>query len=171
MTLKTHHYLTSGILESYLLGIVSDKEKEEVERVLATDPDVLSQLNELEIDIENYFLENAVPPPPAVRNAVLSRIGDSEIKKWEPTEQTRAKQDSAESKTAGPQYLDVEVSDTHIRVHKYWRPAFIAVFVLSKVFLVLGLYYYFKSNSQDQEIERLKAQIQQSTSLPRGRTQ
>ena len=166
--MKTHQYLTTGILESYLLGIASDKDKEEVERVLATDSEIIDQLNELELDIEQYFLSNAVPPPPSVKEALLKRLGDTEIKKWEPREQSNSNQEYDKPKSDGPQYLDVEVSDTHIRVHKYWRPAFIAVFVLSKIFLVLGLYYYFKSNSLEQEVERLKADMQQSTSMPRG---
>ena len=53
--------------------------------------------------------------------------------------------------------MHVDVDETHIRVHKYWRPAFIAVFVLSKIFLILGLYYYFKASSLEKEMLRMQA--------------
>jgi hypothetical protein len=167
--LKNYHYLTNGVLESYLLGLVSDDEKQEVERLLTTDPEILSHLNELEVEMEQYFLQNAVPPPPAVRKAILEKINKNELKKRDPEEYTRFKPDSSDE-PAKPNYIDVEVDDTHIRVHKYWRPAFIAVFILSKIFLILGLYYYFKTNSLEQEIIRLKAASQQTSPLPSGVT-
>ena len=68
--MKNHQYLTSGVLEGYLLGLVSGPEKEELEKLLATDEDVLAQLNELELNMEDYFQRNAVPPPPGIREKI-----------------------------------------------------------------------------------------------------
>ena len=164
--MKTYNYLKDGILEAYLLGITTEKEKEEVEQLLATDADVLAELNELETDMENYFLRNAVPPPPSIREAVSVRISETEIKKWEEAPHRRTHEKSADSRPNEHSYVHVEVDDTHIRVHKYWRPAFIAVFVLSKIFLILGLYYYFKASSQAEEIMRLKTAAQQTAPVP-----
>jgi hypothetical protein len=169
-TLKNHQYLTSGVVEGYLLGLVSKEEKDELERVLTTDPDVLAELNELEAQMEQYFLTNAVPPPPSIKIAIEERIYGAEIQKREPDVHTRSDQPISDTEPPRPSYIDVEVSDTHIQVHKNWRTAFIAIFILSKVFLVLGLYYYFKSNSQEQEIRRLKADVQQLAPLSRSRT-
>ena len=165
--MKTHEYLTSGILESYLLGLVSEQQKEDVERLLTTDPEIVSYLDALEVDMEQHFMRNATPPPPSVRNAVLQRINDNEIQRWPGNDANRANTRQPDAEPAKPNYIDVEVSNTHIQVHKYWRPAFIAVFVLSKIFLILGLYYYFKSSSLEQEIIRLRASTQQiSPSVP-----
>ncbi|MFD2935750.1 hypothetical protein [Spirosoma flavum] len=168
--MKTYHYLKSGILEAYLLGLTTEKEKQEVENLLSTDTDVLAQLNELETAMEEYFLDNAVPPPPGVREAIELRISATEIKKWETINGTDSNSKSTSSRSTEPSYVDVEVDNTHIRVHKNWRAAFIAVFILSKVFLVLGLYYYFKSSSQEQEIIRLKAKTEQAAPIPRSVT-
>ena len=165
--MKTYNYLKDGILEAYLLGLTTEKEKEEVEQLLATDKDVLVELNELETDMEAYFLRNAVPPPPSIREAVSLRISETEIKKWKEVPHSRTSQESAETRSNEQSYVHVEVDDTHIRVHKYWRPAFIAVFVLSKIFLILGLYYYFKASSQAEEIIRLKAATQQTAPAPK----
>lgn len=164
--MKTYNYLKDGILEAYLLGITTEKEKEEVEQLLAKDPDVLAELNELETDMENYFLRNAVPPPPSIREAVSLRISETDIKKWQEAPHKKPREESAEFRSNEQSYVHVDVDDTHIRVHKYWRPAFIAVFVLSKVFLILGLYYYFKASSQADEIMRLKTATQQTAPLP-----
>ena len=158
-----HSYLTSGILETHLLGLTTENERHELQQLLETDPDVQAHLPELELAIEDYFVENSVPPPPAVKDAVFQRINETEIKKWtQPELDSDPSREPKTSRPTNPDYLDVAVSNTHIRVHKNWRTAFIAIFILSKVFLILGLYYYFKSASQEQEIMRLKTEIQQT---------
>ena len=166
--MKTHQYLTSGILESYLLGLVSNDQRKDVEHVLTTDPDVVQQLNELEDDLENHFMRHAVPPPPSVRNAVLERINETSIKKWQYQDVPHTDFEAPRSESAKSNYVDVEVNNTHLSVHKNWRAAFIAVFVLSKIFLIMGLYFYFKSSSLEQEVSRLKAETQQMKSVQRG---
>lgn len=165
--MKTHHYFTSGILEAYLLGVIAEKEKDELERVLATDPDLIAQLDELEANMEEYFIRNAVPPPPSIREKIELRLSETEIEKWDDVKTTEPKSKSEKSQSTESPYVQVEIDDTHIRVHKLWRTAFIAVFILSKVFLILGLYYYFKSNSLEQEIDRLKSTTQPTISAPR----
>ncbi len=153
-----------------MLGLVSVEEKDELERLLTSDPDVLAELNELEVQMELYFLDNAVPPPPGIKAAIEQRLNETEIEKQGSNSHSRFNQPVPETEPSKPNYIDVEVSDTHIRVHKNWRTAFIAIFILSKVFLILGLYFYFKSNSQEREIRRLEADAQQTAPLPRGKT-
>lgn len=165
--MKNHQYLTSGVLEAYLLGLVSEQEKEELERILATDEEVLAQLNELETDMEAYFLNNAVPPPPGIREKIELRINETEIKKWQQPTSGDSSKKSSESRSNDPHYVNVEVDNTHIRVHKHWKIAFIAVFILSKIFLITGLYFYFKANSLEQEVIRLKAEAQHAVPLRR----
>lgn len=165
--MKNYQYLTSGVLEGYLLGLVTGQEKEELERILATDADVLAQLNELEIEMEDYFLQNAVPPPPGIREKIELRISETEIKKWAEPDPTNFTPPPTEPRSNEPHYVNVEVDNTYIRVHKHWKTAFIAVFVLSKIFLVLGLYFYFKANSLEQEVNRLKIEAQQTAPLRR----
>ena len=160
--MKNHQYLTEGLLESYVLGTLSKEDRVQAQQLLETDPEIAAQLEELELGMESYFLENAVPPPPHVIVALQERLIKTEIQAWEQKNHTQA---PPTPEPARSPYIDVEVSDTHIRVHKYWRPAFIAVFVLSKIFLILGLYQYFKANSLEQEIIRLKATQQTAAPL------
>ncbi|UFH56123.1 hypothetical protein [Spirosoma sp. KNUC1025] len=167
--MKNYQYLTSGVLEAYLLGLTTDEEKAELEKILTTDPEVLAQLNDLETTIEDYFQRNGVPPPPSIREKIELRISETEITRWEGVKRTDSSKKAEDSQSTESPYLQVEISDTHIRVHKYWRTAFIAVFILSKVFLILGLYYYFKSASLADEVSRLKSATQQSNPLPEGR--
>ena len=166
--MKNYQYLKNGFLEAHLLGLFADQEKEEVTQLLATDNDLLDHLDELETEMEEYFLRNAVPPPPDIREKIELRISQTEIKKWVQPDHSEHDRKASETAPKEPQYVNVEFDDTHIRVHKQWKTAFIAIFILSKVFLILGLYYYFKADSLQQEVARLKAETQvQQTVTPR----
>ena len=156
--MKKQEYIQSGILESYLLGIVSEEERREVEQQVSIDKDIAEALKVLEIDITDFYTKNAVPPPPIIRETIALNAQHAGIVKSDHYQQTYSSEQQA-AQDEQPRYLEVEVNDTHIKVHKYWRPAFIAVFILSKVFLIAALYLYFKADSLTKENERLKQEI------------
>ncbi len=154
--MNNQEYIQSGILESYLLGLVSEEEQQEVEQKLLVDNEISEALQVLEVNIENYYTKSAIPPPPAIGEAILLSAQKAELEKWAYQTNSSNKQRAQSAQT---KYLEVEVNDTHIKVHKYWRPAFIAVFILSKIFLITALYFYFKADSLTNENNRLKQEI------------
>jgi hypothetical protein len=153
--LNNQDLIKSGILESYVLGLASRAERDQVKRRIEDEGSLRDYLVDLETNIQAHFTQNSVPPPAEVRDILLLRDPGAEVTKPKHVF-NRARQYEPK---AGNQYLEVEVNDTHIKVHKYWRPAFIAVFILSKIFLIAGLYYYFQSASLKEEIQRLKTEI------------
>lgn len=150
--MNKQEFIESGVLESHLMGLATEAEEEQVREMMLSDRSLSVYVSDLESDIRRYFDSGSVPPPEAVREIIQLRS-------------FREKKQTAEQSTNGPvnttKYLDVEVNDTHIKVHKYWRPAFIAVFILSKIFLIAGLYFYFKSISQEAELQKIKMEYQQ----------
>ena len=166
MATKPYQYLEEGFLEAYLTGIVSEQERAEMKQYLSENPESQTELNEIETSMEQFFMRRAVPPPPELRDAIMDRINQNEIQKWRPEADGSKARASAKATNPESQYVHVEVDDTHIRVHKYWRPAFIAVFVLSKVFLIAGLYYYFKAGSIERELEQLRQQNSVQQPIP-----
>lgn len=149
--MSKQEFIESGILESHLMGLANDEERQLVAEMMLSDREMSEYVNGLEVDIKRYFAEGSVPPPEAVREIILLRS----IRE----KKSRSSYDVGETVDA-KQYLDVEVNDTHMKVHKLWRPAFIAVFILSKIFLIAGLYFYFKSVAQQEEIEKIKTEMQ-----------
>ena len=162
--MKNYQYLSEGLLESYVLGNLSKEDRLQAEYLISQDPDVALQLEEIEMGLEAHFMEHAVPPPPHIVVALQERLIGTDIQKWGEKRHSQVPPPAPESPRSP--YVDVEVNDTHIRVHKNWRVAFIAIFILSKIFLVFGLYQYFKADSLEQEIIRLNAR-QQTTSMLR----
>jgi hypothetical protein len=153
--LDTKDFIESGILESYLLGLSTQEEKEFVLQKVLGDQQISDYMADLETSIKGYFDRHAIPPPPEIREVMMLRDDKTSIQKEKQVNHNK------ENNKKKEQYLEIEVSDTYIKVHKYWRPAFIAVFILSKIFLIAGLYFYFKTASLEQEIIKLKTEVQQ----------
>lgn len=156
--MQNKQLLESGILESYLLGLASEPERAEVKEYLDQDPELGHYLFDLDQDLQHFFNTNSVPPPPEIRTELELRVGRNELQK------NGASRDSGNNKRVyteekpKEEFLDIEVNDTHIRVHKWWRPAFVAIFILSKIFLGVALYYFFKTSSLEDEIQRIRQQ-------------
>jgi hypothetical protein len=153
--LNTKELIESGILESYVLGLATEEEQHEINQNVLTNSGFADYLVTFEKNVQGYFLQNAVPPPTAVREIIQRRTGKTDIEKAGVHTYYNISEDTKKKET----FLDIEVNDTYIKVHKWWRPAFVAIFILSKIFLIAGLYYYFKASSQQEEIEKLKIEI------------
>lgn len=67
-------YITSGILESYVLGTVSDQERREVECLSGIYPDLRQELDRLTLTLENYALLHSVEPPADLQERIRSRL-------------------------------------------------------------------------------------------------
>ncbi|MDC8004949.1 anti-sigma factor [Aureisphaera galaxeae] len=66
--------LESGLLERYLIGEVSETEQLQVERYLQ-DSEIRKHYGQLEADFERMAMENAVSPPPQVKEGLMDKVG------------------------------------------------------------------------------------------------
>jgi len=126
-------YLQSGIVESYALGLATQREVEEFEQLLPHYPELKEALRDFEYHLELFSIDNEVPPPAEVRKRIEDRLRE-----------LPAISDPRQGGTRGGRTEFVAATETshHIRVHKIWRTLFIAVFVLAKIFLILAIYYF-----------------------------
>jgi hypothetical protein len=72
---NVQEYIESGIIESYVMGLASEPERAEFERLCALNPELLAARKKFEERLEGYASENAVIPPPEVKVKVLEAIG------------------------------------------------------------------------------------------------
>ena len=78
-------YIDSGILENYVMGIVSHTEREEVEMMAATNPDIRKEIDAISDVLEKYALAHATEPSPVVKPFLMATIDYAErIKSGEP---------------------------------------------------------------------------------------
>lgn len=71
-------YIESGILESYLMGQVTDQERREVECMSKIYPEIRASLDEIEADLESYASSHSVKAPDDLKASIMSAIADIE---------------------------------------------------------------------------------------------
>ena len=158
-------YINSGILEAYVTGSASDEEVKELLHMKASYPEVNVALQELEKDMELIAKQMAISPPAHTWDRISDTIDELILRKTSDPEQYAEHGDS-DHKTfnkpdSGPQYIEVEAQSNHMRVHKTWKWVFIAVFVLSKVFLAGAIYFYLENRQAQQQLNDLKIELKQ----------
>jgi hypothetical protein len=156
-----HSYINDGTIEAYVLGLMTPVEKNGFEQLVLQYPELQLALADTQRKLEALAANEAVPPPPGAQEHLYEfikglpalRTDNREVPPFTETKQTK-------------QYITAEVSSTHIRVHKYWRLAFLVVFILSKVFLGFLIYYIIKFHEAKAEMKELQHQQQEQTTKP-----
>lgn len=67
-------YITSGIIERYVLNSVSPQEKQEVECMSHIYPEIKEELTSLQSSIEQLVLKTAVPVPSHLKDKIIDKI-------------------------------------------------------------------------------------------------
>jgi len=67
-------FISSGILELYVLGYTSIEENEEIQRMAAKYPGVVIEISEIGKALERYAQERSVAPNPTLKPFILSTI-------------------------------------------------------------------------------------------------
>jgi len=67
-------YISSGIIERYVLNSVSSQEKQEVECMSHIYPEIKEELNQIQGLIEKIAIKSAVTPPEHIKAVILNRI-------------------------------------------------------------------------------------------------
>ena len=73
--MNTQEYISSGIVESYILGLASEEERIEFEKMCTQYPEVLAARTSFELALEKQAMENAITPPAELKNKIAAQIG------------------------------------------------------------------------------------------------
>jgi anti-sigma-K factor RskA len=73
-------YISSGIIESYVLGLASPEERVEFEKMCALYPELVDARNNFELAIEKQAFQNSVLPPAGSKEKAWSAIQQSATK-------------------------------------------------------------------------------------------
>lgn len=72
--MNIQEYIQSGIIESYVLGLASTEEINEIDRLRKEHLEVEKAIDYFSILLENEAIQNAIPPPPEVKEKILAII-------------------------------------------------------------------------------------------------
>lgn len=154
--MELDHYIKSGIIESYVLGLASAAEIEELQYMRRLYPSLNAEIAAVERRLEKTALDEAILPPPWLKERIFQRIN------W--TEEALPPGDDDRSNYT---FININPKDKqHITVHKWWKLFFILIFILSKVCLFFAIYYYLKYRQvEERKLEMQSAQENQVVSM------
>ena len=140
-------YISSGIVESYVLGLSEKEEAAEFERMCREHPEVRNARDSFEQALEKQAFIQTVAPPERVRNAFFAVLDENDS-----------------SRVSGPPV--VPVADTPVRhiggnTSRWLAAASIILLVASTA---LNFYFYQQYKSSDTRYNELVAQNQQLAS-------
>ncbi|HTL10498.1 MAG TPA: anti-sigma factor [Chitinophagaceae bacterium] len=72
--MNIQEYISSGIIESYVLGLASNEEKAAFEQLLSVHPELQQAKEAFEISLERHALDNAMPAPAAIKQKIWEAI-------------------------------------------------------------------------------------------------
>lgn len=153
--MNIHQYIGSGIIESYALGVASPDERAQFERLLPFYPLLQEALSDFEFQLELFSIQNEEPPPPGTFAKIQDRMREAPAI-IRPAIRTNGKGHADTKRDA--EYIPVDGSSTHIKVHKYWRGSFIALVILCKILLALTIYYFIQYQHAKTDIRNLQEQ-------------
>ena len=72
--MNVQEYISSGIIESYVLGLASAEERSEFEKMCAQYPEVLQARISFELALEKEAMQNSIEPPADLKEKIMSEI-------------------------------------------------------------------------------------------------
>ncbi|MFN3784807.1 MAG: anti-sigma factor domain-containing protein [Spirosomataceae bacterium] len=129
--MNVNEYISSGILEEYVLGVVSDQERREVQCLSKIYPEIELELRKLEESMGSYLGLYAKEPPVSLKNKIFAQMDFSS-----PLEENKtAEQTQFVAQTPVSVVPEVE---KEVQVIQF-TPAWSKVSVAASVLLAVGL--------------------------------
>jgi len=72
--LNLQEYISSGIIESYVLNQVTDKERAELEAMASKHPEIKAEIRAIEEVLVNYAMAHSKTPPKDLKQQIFSKI-------------------------------------------------------------------------------------------------
>lgn len=73
------NYISSGVLEDYLLGFLNGEQRKEVELNAKKYPEIQAELDAFEKTLSNYAQLHGITPPPGLKGKILNKINGSSV--------------------------------------------------------------------------------------------
>ena len=73
-------YISSGIVESYVLGLATADERTEFESMCRQYPEIMQARLDFELEMERHARQNAVEPPASLKQQVINAVASQEAK-------------------------------------------------------------------------------------------
>jgi hypothetical protein len=147
--LELDHYIESGIIESYALGLATASEIEELQYMRKLYPQLNTEIRMVERRIEAVAMTEGVRPSSRLKDRIFQRIN------WEEEKSTTEKDKSNYT------FINIQSKNQdYITVHKWWKLFFVLVFIVSKICLFAAIYYYLKYQQSQEKLAQPSRRVE-----------
>ncbi|NML41680.1 anti-sigma factor [Chitinophaga sp. G-6-1-13] len=153
--MDVQRYISSGILESYVFGLLPDAEHGEVETIVAQYPQVKAAVQELQLDRERFVQLYAMAPPAGIKDRLLDIIRKEETPEGNSLlpEELRAPAAAGTSRETPVKRINGHKSSTE-KIWKYIAAAIILLFLGS---VLLNFFFFSRSTDYKSRYQSLVA--------------
>lgn len=134
--MDVQRYISSGIIESYVVGLVSDQEAREVENAIAEYPEVKAAVEACRQDMERYVELNAIKPPKTIRTRILDAIENESSPEGEQLLPEELREPEAEREGPAFKMPALKINPAH-----GWLYATALAILLLIISLIFNVYY------------------------------
>jgi anti-sigma-K factor RskA len=145
---NVQEYISSGIIQSYVMGLADEAERIEFERMCALHPEVRAAREEFEIAVEQFALGNQVPVPQNLKSKIFAAI-DIESNQTVPRDSKTLK-----SHISSPKQQSTKI----IAIPKFQRFLSAAAVILLLISTALNFYFFNQSKYYNNQYRGLLAQ-------------
>lgn len=149
--MDVQRYISSGVIENHVIGLVSEAENREMETAIQQHPEVKAAVDAVQQDLEKYVMMMAQKPPVHLKKQLFERL----------------KQDTTAAEPVTPitqpvaTVEEIPVIDytpkTPISPLKIWQYAAAAAFTLLVASAVMNIAYYTKYNDAQSQYASLQS--------------
>ncbi|MDQ3392893.1 MAG: anti-sigma factor [Bacteroidota bacterium] len=129
--MNLENYISSGILESYVLGELTPSQNKEVEVNAEKYPEIMEELRQLELVFHEIAQSNSKPPKPGTKESLLSKIDSIE---------KEGKTESKQQDTVGSKIISMDSATKKIEKSSrgliYWAAASAALALISTILAI-----------------------------------
>jgi anti-sigma-K factor RskA len=135
-------YISSGIIESYVLGLATDAERKEFERICQQYPEVAEARNDFEVKLEQQLMQDAIEPPSHIKEKIQQSLHNTG--------------------TENPATNTVQHHEVPVRSLNFWKIAAAATIILLAGSLIWAFSIYNKYQDTQDANEQLRSQIKEA---------
>lgn len=148
--MDVQRYISSGIIENHVIGLVSEAENREMEAAIQQHPEVKAAVDAVQHDMEKYVMMLAKKPPVNLKKQILERL----------KENTAAEEPVIPIVQPVASDEEIPVIDytprTPVSPLKIWQYAAAAAFTLLVASAVMNIAYYTKYNDSQNQYASLQ---------------
>jgi anti-sigma-K factor RskA len=140
--MNSKEYISSGIIESYVLGLATEAERAEFESYCKLYPEIEEARNQFELQLQQKLLNDAISPPQDLKAKIQKQIAESNV----PAETD-----------------DIQKKITPVRRISFWKVAAAACFILLTGIAIWTL----SVNNKYKDLKEANAQLKNDLNIAR----